>query len=99
MPPRAWRPRSGSRWSRTAPGVGRRSARSTRPWPYEFTPDERAIADEFLTGAAIGGPVSVAERLRALARDTGANELMVSTLVPDLAARQRALEHIAAAMA
>jgi len=66
---------------------------------HEFTPDERAIADEFLTGAAIGGPATVAERLRALVHDTGANELMLSTLVPDLAARQRALQHIASQMA
>lgn len=66
---------------------------------YEFSPEEHAIADEFLTGAAIGGPATVAERLRALARDTGANELMLSALVPDLAARQRALGYIAAAMA
>jgi luciferase family oxidoreductase group 1 len=66
---------------------------------YDFTPEERAIADEFLTGAAIGGPASVAAHLRALARDTGADELMLSTLVPDLATRQRALTQIAAAMA
>ncbi len=66
---------------------------------YEFTPDERAIADEFLTGAAIGSPATVAARLRALARDTGASELMLSTLIPELAARQRALRLIADAMA
>ncbi|HEX8112925.1 MAG TPA: LLM class flavin-dependent oxidoreductase [Kofleriaceae bacterium] len=66
---------------------------------YELTPDERAIADEFLTGAAIGSPATVADRLRALARDTGAHELMLSTLIPDLAARQRALRLIADAMA
>jgi luciferase family oxidoreductase group 1 len=64
-----------------------------------FTAEERAIADEFFTGAAIGDPATVAARLRALARDTGASELMLSTLVPDLAARQRALALIAAAMA
>ncbi len=66
---------------------------------YEFTPDERAIADEFLTGAAIGSPATVAARLRARARDTGASELMLSTLIPELAARQRALRLIADAMA
>lgn len=66
---------------------------------YEFTADERAIADEFLSGAAIGRPATVAGRLRALVRETGANELMLSTLVPDLAARQRSLQLIAAAMA
>ena len=66
---------------------------------HEFTAEERAIADEFFTGAAIGSPDAVAARLRALVRETGAHELMLSTLVPDLAARQRALQLIADAMA
>lgn len=65
----------------------------------ELTADERAIADDFLTGAAIGSPATVAARLRALVRDTGAHELMLSTLIPDLGARQRALGWIADAMA
>ena len=62
---------------------------------YQFSPDEQAIADEFMLGAVIGGPAHVAERLRATARDAGAQELMLSTLVPDLAARQASLERIA----
>jgi luciferase family oxidoreductase group 1 len=66
---------------------------------YQFSPEEAAIADEFLTGAAIGSPASVADRLRGLARDTGADELMLSTLIPDLAARQHALALVATAMA
>jgi luciferase family oxidoreductase group 1 len=66
---------------------------------YQFSPQEQAIADEFLTGAVIGGPAQVAERLVATARDVGAHELMLSTLVPDLAARQASLERIAAALA
>jgi len=65
---------------------------------YELTPEERAIVEEFLTGAAIGSPPRVGEHLRALARRTGADELMLSTLVPDLAARKHALGLIAAAM-
>jgi luciferase family oxidoreductase group 1 len=66
---------------------------------YQFSPQEQAIADEFLTGAVIGGPAHVAERLLATARDAGAHELMLSTLVPDLAARMASLERIAAALA
>jgi luciferase family oxidoreductase group 1 len=66
---------------------------------YQFSPEEAAIADEFLTGAAIGDPAGVADRLRGVARDTGADELMLSTLIPDLAARQHALALIATAMA
>jgi luciferase family oxidoreductase group 1 len=66
---------------------------------YQFTPAERAIADEFFQGAAIGSPATVSERLIELARDTGADELMLSTLLPSLAARQRSLELIIQAMA
>ena len=66
---------------------------------YQFSAAERAIADEFLHGAAIGDPATVAAHLRQLTRDTGADELMLSTLLPDLATRQRSLELIAAAMA
>jgi luciferase family oxidoreductase group 1 len=66
---------------------------------YRFSPEEQAIADEFLTGAVIGGPAHVAERLVATAREVGAQELMLSTLVPDLAARTASLERIAAALA
>jgi len=66
---------------------------------YRFSAEEQAIADEFLTGAVIGGPAHVAERLRATARDAGVQELMLSTLVPDLAARQASLERIRIALA
>ena len=61
-----------------------------------FTPDEQAIADDFLLGAVIGGPDNVARGLRELAAEMGADELMLSTLVPDLAARRASLEWIAA---
>lgn len=66
---------------------------------YEFTPHEMAIADEFLEGAAIGSPTTVRERLLDVAHETGADELMLSTLVPGLPDRQRALRLIAEAMA
>lgn len=62
---------------------------------YRFTADEQAIADDFLTGAVIGSPTSVASQLRTLARDTGADELMLSTLLPDLETRRTSLELIA----
>ncbi len=62
---------------------------------YEMTPDEKAIADEFFTGAVIGSPARVVEQLGALARDMAADELMLSTLLPSLADRTRSLELIA----
>jgi luciferase family oxidoreductase group 1 len=63
-----------------------------------FTPAEQAIADDFLHGAVIGGPERVGHALRALASETGASELMVSNLAPDLASRRASLERIAALM-
>ena len=65
---------------------------------YQFAPEEQAIADDFLLGAVIGGPAHVASGLRALARDLGADELMLSTLVPSVAARVGSLERVAMAM-
>ena len=66
---------------------------------YQFSPEEQAIADEFFTGAVIGGPAKVAAGLVELARDTGADEIMLSSLLPSLAARSRSLQLIAGALA
>ena len=65
---------------------------------YRFTPEEQAIADDFLHGAVIGGPADVAPRLRTLATDLGADELMLSMLLPSVAIRCASLARIAAAM-
>ncbi len=65
---------------------------------YSFTPEEQAVADDFLAGAVIGGPDRVRDRLRALAREIDADELMVSSLVPSFEARRLSLERIAAAL-
>ena len=46
----------------------------------------------------IGGPDRVADRLRATAREAGAQELMLSTLVPTLGDRRGSLERIVSAM-
>ncbi len=62
-----------------------------------FTSDEQAIADEFFHGAVIGGPDRVAAGLADLAGAVGADELMLSSLVPDPASRRSSLERIARA--
>jgi len=66
---------------------------------YQFSDDERAIAEEFFTGAVIGAPAKVAAGLHALVKETGADELMFSALLPDFAARTRSLQLIAEALA
>ena len=65
---------------------------------HRFSPDEQAVVDEFFSGALIGSPDRVAKGLRELAAKTGADELMLSALLPDLKARVRSLELIAEAM-
>lgn len=64
-----------------------------------FSAEEQAIVDEFMHGAVIGGPAHVGARLPALAKELGANELMLSTLVPSFAERRASLERVAAALA
>lgn len=49
---------------------------------HQLTPEARAIADEFVTGAAIDDPAAVGDRLVALARDTGFDELVLSSSSP-----------------
>jgi luciferase family oxidoreductase group 1 len=66
---------------------------------YPFTREEQAIADDFLTGAVIGGPEVVAAGLRAVARDTGAQEVMLAALIPGLEARKASLRRICTALA
>jgi luciferase family oxidoreductase group 1 len=65
---------------------------------YRFTPEEQAIVDEFFRGAVIGGPSKVAAQLQSVAREVGADEVMLSTLIPDLENRRASLERTMTAM-
>lgn len=65
---------------------------------HRFSAAEQAILDDFFAGAVIGGPALVGERLRAIAREYDASELMLSTLVPGLDARVASLERAMAAI-
>src|SRR5206468_2688417 len=47
---------------------------------YRFTPEEQAVANDFLEGAIIGGPQRVRDGLTRLAARSGADEIMVSGL-------------------
>ena len=64
---------------------------------YSFTAEEEAIAEDFRAGAAIGGPDSIVQQLRALADELGADELMLTTIMPDATERVRSYERIASA--
>jgi alkanesulfonate monooxygenase SsuD/methylene tetrahydromethanopterin reductase-like flavin-dependent oxidoreductase (luciferase family) len=77
--------------------------RSGRPRPlvspeeaarYEFSATERAIAEERFNGQAIGSPETVRTQLSALLARTGADELMLTTMVYGIGDRIRSFELI-----
>jgi len=66
---------------------------------YPYTPRELAIAQERRSLLIAGSPAKVRERLLALYEETGADELMISTMVHDPKARLRSYELVAEALA
>lgn len=61
------------------------SVEEARAYPY--TPQELAVAEAARARVIIGDPQQVTQRLRQLARDTSADELILSTMTHDPAAR------------
>ena len=64
---------------------------------YPFSPEERAFVEDFRTKIFVGSPRTIRARLEQLAAETRADELMVSTVVHDHAARRRSYELLAEA--
>ncbi len=64
---------------------------------YPFSPEERAFVEDFRAKIFVGSPQTVRAGLEALAAETHADELMVSTMVHDHAARKRSYELLAEA--
>ena len=58
---------------------------------HDWTPEERAFVRQRQDGQAIGSVDTVRDALGALLKDTAADELMVTTMVPDLDARLRSM--------
>ena len=62
---------------------------------YPYTPLEREFVAQRWVGQAIGAPETVGRQLDALLRDTSADELMLTTMVYDIADRIHSLELVA----
>ena len=62
-----------------------------------LSPAERAVVDDTIRRAIVGGPATVHERLLDLLERTGTDELMITSQLADPEQRARGLEHIAAA--
>ena len=84
--------------------VGVVHLRTGRPMPivsvedalrHRFTPEEQAIVDDFMNGAVIGGPSHVRAGLEQLVQETGADEIMLSTLMADHDERLRSYRRVA----
>ncbi len=65
---------------------------------YPYTAQERQIVESTRSRAIVGGPEEVAARLKELAAQTGADELMINTLMPDPVARRRSYSLVMEAM-
>jgi len=65
---------------------------------YPYTPADLAIVRERRSLLIVGDPQQVRERLLAVAQETGADELMISTMVHDPDARLRSYELVAEAL-
>jgi alkanesulfonate monooxygenase SsuD/methylene tetrahydromethanopterin reductase-like flavin-dependent oxidoreductase (luciferase family) len=61
---------------------------------YPYTEQERQFATERFTGQAVGSPETVRQRLTDLLDRTGADELMLTTMVYDIEDRIRSFELI-----
>lgn len=64
---------------------------------YEYSPQERLIVEQYRRLAVIGSPNTVRRRLDEIVAETEADELIVSTILFDDAARLRSYEFIAEA--
>jgi luciferase family oxidoreductase group 1 len=62
---------------------------------YPFTPQERAFAEDRFADQAVGSPETVRRQLTELLSRTGADELMLTTMVYDVHDRVRSYELIA----
>jgi luciferase family oxidoreductase group 1 len=62
-----------------------------------FTSEELAVIERFAEGAVVGSPSTVRASLERLVERTSADELMISTLVPDPRQRVASYERLAAA--
>lgn len=66
---------------------------------HDWTPDEQNLRAMFREAPVVGAIDEVATRLSQLARDSGADELMLLTFVHDQEARRASYRHLAQALA
>jgi luciferase family oxidoreductase group 1 len=97
-----------ARWLAAPSALAILRLRSGRPGPYpapeeaaayRFTPSEREAVKHWTASHVVGTSDAVRDSLTALQKRTGADELMVTTIVHGHTERRRSYELVAAAMA
>lgn len=86
-------------WARMRAGDLRRIPTPEEGRDHPYSPFERQVVQAQRALSFVGAPDDVASRIRALAHRTEADEVMISTLVHDPAARLRSVELLAQAWA
>ena len=93
-----------ARWLSGPAALSFLQLRAGRPQPlaspaeaaaYPYSERERAFAAERLAGQALGSPDTVSRQLAQLVERTGADELMLTTMVYDISDRIRSFELVA----
>jgi luciferase family oxidoreductase group 1 len=96
-----------ARWLQSPGGLSFLRLRTGRPGPfpspeeaaaYEYAPHEHEFVERWGSTHVVGGPDTVRAGLEELQRQTGADELMVTTMVHDHADRLRSYELLAQAL-
>lgn len=83
------------RWAFTAMGVNRTVPTLEEAAAYEFSPREQQIAANDRPRLTLGTPKVVAARIRELAAEFGADEVILVAVAPSYELRTRTYEHLA----
>jgi len=62
---------------------------------HQWSDEDRALVQDRLDTQFTGDPATVADQLEVLAADTGADELLITTMTPDHRDRVRSFELLA----
>lgn len=84
-------------WARVHKGQFTRLASPEEAATYEFTPEERMVAQQYRSLALIGSPETVRAGIERLVERTGADEVMVSSMLYGHRERVRSYELLARA--
>ena len=82
-------------WARLATGGRGRFPSPEEASSHDYTPGEQALVQQRRDHSIVGGPETVGRRLQGLLEATGADELMVLTMVYDHQERIRSYERLA----